>query len=150
MYHQKYEIILNYEINKIFEILEDLSNYKDLLSHLRIFRILEKTQIEKNIVKYKAFIELSYLLIKLDYNCEIIFDKNHHKIIVKGFGGSFKFINAFWFLEKIDENQTKVSYEIEFELKSALQQRIARKIFEFNSDRIRFKLVKALEKKLKS
>lgn len=148
MFHQEYEIILDYEIDRIFEILEDLSIYKDLLSHLKIFRILKKTEISRNLIKYDAYIELSYLLIKLSYNCEIIFNRDLHKIIVNGHGGSFKFINAFWVLKKEGKNQTKVSYKIEFELKSLVQQKIAKKILEFNSDRIRLKLIKALERKL--
>jgi ribosome-associated toxin RatA of RatAB toxin-antitoxin module len=145
----KYEIILNYDIKKIFTILENLSIYKELLPHLKTLKILKKTEKEENILEYDAYIELSYLLVRLNYNCKIIYDRNKYQIDIHGFGGSFKFINASWILEEIKEDQTKISYKIEFELNCSIQQKIARKIFEFNSDRIRRKLICALQTKLK-
>jgi ribosome-associated toxin RatA of RatAB toxin-antitoxin module len=151
MYTQEYNIDLDYEIDRIFEIFEDLSVYRDLLSNLKIFKILKKIELlsEKKI-KYDAYIELSYMFFKLNYNCEIIFNKNLYKIFINGHGGSFEFINASWVLKSISEKKTNISYKIEFQLKSSIQQKIAHKILDLNSERIRFKLINALEKKLRN
>lgn len=149
MYSQEYKIIIDSDIKKVFEIFEDINIYKNFLEHLRIFNINKKIEISENETKYYAYIELSYLLFSLNYNCEILFNKNKYEIKVHGFDGSFKFINALWNFEKINENKTKIIYYIEFELKSKIQQKFAKKILDFNSDRIRLKLIKQLEKRLK-
>jgi ribosome-associated toxin RatA of RatAB toxin-antitoxin module len=149
MFFQEYSIILDYEIEKIFLVFQDFNIYKDLLSHLKTFQILKKSIINNRIIKYDAYVELSYLMFSLDYNCEIVFDKDLYKIIINGSDGSFKFINATWDLDRISEKKTRISYKIEFELKSKIQQKIAKKILEINSNKIRLKLIKALENKLK-
>lgn len=149
MYYQSYEIILDYSIDKIFNLLSNIKQYVSFFPYIK--ELLIKNTYYDNcgtIIGYDALVILQYLLIRLNYQCSIKFNWNNHRIEIEGFGGSFKFINAFWQLDEICINKTKISYYIEFELKSFLQQKMAKKIFEINTDKTRRQLIRMLQKSL--
>ena len=138
-FKDSYEIVVNYHIDSVYNLLCDLKKYKKILPNIKELKILNCT----NDIIF-AHIKLGHLLITLQYDCEIKFIKELHRIEINGYGGSFKYINAFWELTQISDTCTRVKYHIEFELKSRLHQVAAKQIIKFESGRIKQSLLLAL------
>jgi len=141
IYHNKFVTRLDCDIDTVYCALKDLSHYSEIIPYIKkiSFHSLETKPI-------KAFIELEHLLIKLNYYCDIHFDDENYSVFVDGYGGSFENIDGMWKLKKISDNETEVSYDLKFKLKSRIQQAIAAKIFNLYEKKIHDKLENYIRK----
>lgn len=80
------------------------------------------------------------------YRCVIktILEDGNYKINIDAIDGAFKFLHSFWELKKINENQTSVHFQIEFEFKSFIMNKASKIWLSYAED----KIIAALKKKL--
>jgi ribosome-associated toxin RatA of RatAB toxin-antitoxin module len=135
MYHNTFSTIINCNIDQIYLAFKDIKNYPNIVPYIKEIFLYSSDS-----YPIKAHILLEHFLIKLNYYCDIYFDDKNYSIKIDGYEGSFEEINGFWELKKISENETKISYDLKFKLKSRIQQKIASRIFDLYERRIFDKL----------
>lgn len=105
---------INIEITKIFHLINNIEKYPDFLPWC------VKTEVEhesKNIINGKIFISKSF--IKWSFSTKNTIEKNK-SINLSLIDGPFEELNGKWSFIPIDENNTKVSLDINYKFKNSL------------------------------
>ena len=105
---------INIELTKIFNLINNIDKYPDYLPWC------VKTEVEhesKNIINGKIFISKSF--IKWSFSTKNTIEKNK-SINLSLIDGPFEELNGKWSFIPIDENNTKVSLDINYKFKNSL------------------------------
>ena len=121
--------IVNYEINKVYNLIIDIEKYPEFIPWCGGARIIS---VEQNLLV--ADLIVSFKGINLKYTSEVYIkneiDKDGRAIVkTKMVKGPFKFLESKWELKEVNKESTNVSFEIKFLLKSVLLEKILSPFF---------------------
>ncbi len=112
-----------YSKEQIFDMVLDIEKYPDFLPWCGGTRILESGKekiIAEMIIRFENFSE--------SYTSEVTFTKPN-AIFVKQTAGPFKVLTNKWEFETNPDNSTKIIFEIEFQFKSRILEKLIGSIF---------------------
>ncbi len=109
--------ICNHNINDLFNLVADVESYPEFLPWCSAARIRKKNAdfiVADLVICFKGITET--------YSSHVNLLKNQEEpeIIVKAIDGPFENLDNFWKFKKISENQTEITFEIDFTFKSKI------------------------------
>lgn len=144
MYENNYKVIVTADIATLYSMLKNIDSYPSIIPYIKSVSYTNTTPI-------CAHVTLEYLLIKLEYDCDIYFDDENHSVKINGYGYSFEKIEGLWNLRSISDVETEVTYKLRFQMRNKLKQKVVEKIFSLYEkkmqDKIRNYLHNAIKKK---
>ena len=137
MKSSKQEIIINYSANDLYEIVLDIEKYPEFIPWCSNVEIKSKTK--NNII---ADLLVNYKFFKKTFTSDVRFDSNNLIINVIYIKGPLKNLQNQWKFEKIDKNNTKVHFKIQFEFKNIIYQKISELFFDLIENKMIFSFKK--------
>ena len=134
----KQEVIIHHSAKNLYEIVLDIEKYPEFIPWCSAVLIRSKTK--KNII---ADLIVQYNFFQKTFTSDVRFDSNNLIIDVIYIEGPLKNLHNQWKFEKINDKMTKVLFEIKFEFKSIIYQ----KITEFFFDLIKNKMILSFKKR---
>lgn len=133
----KYNEVFHSDFSKeeLFDLVMDVEKYPEFLPWCAGCRIIEKNNdkiIAELLVRFSNFTE--------SYVSEITFTKPDN-IYVQQISGPFKVLTNKWFFEK-EEKNTKIIFEIEFEFKSKIFEKLMGSYFKKASHKMSSSFIK--------
>lgn len=121
MKQSKHEIELNFNSNQLYKIVLDIEKYPDYIPWCSKVLITKKTKNEiyaNMVVNYKLFPAQ-------EFSSNVFFDNEKLIIKTKYIKGPLKDLETEWEFIKYKENKTKVLFNVKFEFKNYLHQKLA-------------------------
>ena len=137
----KQEVIINHPAKNIYEIVLDIEKYPEFIPWCSAVLIRSKTK--KNII---ADLIVQYNFFQKTFTSDVRFDSNNLIIDVIYIGGPLKNLHNQWKFEKINDKKTKVIFEIKFEFKSIIYQKITEFFFDLIKNKMIFSFKKRADK----
>lgn len=114
----------------LFNMVADVSKYPEFIpwiSNARIFNQQENIFLADLVVSFKALSHSYTSEVKLEKPCDI---NANYEISVTSIKGPFKKLNTHWIFRPIDNNHTEVIFEIDFQFKSLILEKMIGKLFD--------------------
>ena len=139
MKSSKQEIFLNHEAKDLYKIVLDIEKYPEFIPWCNKIIIISKSKNEllaDMIVSYKYFLPQTF-------TSHVFFNSNKLLINTNYVKGPLKDLKTEWYFEKLEENKTKILFNIKFEFQKFLHQKLA----EFFFDLIENQMVDSFKKR---
>ena len=133
------EIFLNHEAKDLYKIVLDIEKYPEFIPWCNKIIIISKSKNEllaDMIVSYKYFLPQTF-------TSHVFFNSNKLLINTNYVKGPLKDLKTEWYFEKLEENKTKILFNIKFEFQKFLHQKLA----EFFFDLIENQMVDSFKKR---
>ena len=133
------EIFLNHEAKDLYKIVLDIEKYPEFIPWCNKIIIISKSKNEllaDMIVSYKSFLPQIF-------TSHVFFNSNKLLINTNYVKGPLKDLKTEWYFEKLEENKTKILFNIKFEFHKFLHQKLA----EFFFDLIENQMVDSFKKR---
>ena len=121
----KQEVVIHHSAKKLYEIVLDIEKYPEFIPWCSAVRIRSRkinNIIAELLVKYKVF--------QKTFTSNVIYDSNKLIIDVFYLEGPLKNLQTQWKFEKIEEKKTKVHFNIKFEFKNKVYQKMINVFFD--------------------
>ena len=119
------EIYLEYKSIDLFNIVLDIEKYPEYIPWCSKIEILNKNKNE-----IKAVMLVDYKLLKSQkFTSEVYFDITKLIIKTKYVDGPLKNLDTLWKFKKIKEKKTKILFQVKFEFKNFIHQKISNIFF---------------------
>jgi coenzyme Q-binding protein COQ10 len=120
--HKDYQL-LPYAVADVYKIVADVEKYPEFIPWVSKVLVLSA---HDNEIEYEVSVDFKVVKEKLT-TLDTFYE--NEKIEIVSTGGPFKFLNTLWTFEKIEENLTKVGFEISFSFNSKLLEALFSKVF---------------------
>ena len=133
------EIFLNHDAENLYKIVLDIEKYPEFIPWCNKIIIKSKSKNEllaDMIVSYKYFLPQTF-------TSHVYFNSNKLLINTNYVKGPLKDLKTQWYFEKLEENKTKILFNIKFEFQKFLHQKLA----EFFFDLIENQMVDSFKKR---
>ncbi|MBL4805497.1 MAG: type II toxin-antitoxin system RatA family toxin [Alphaproteobacteria bacterium] len=121
------ERILNYPIDRVFDVALDIERYPDVLAY--VIEARAKDADDQSLV---AALTVGARNVKIAYACKVFFEKNK-SIRVIGEDKPFKHLNAHCTFTELGPATTKIEYELDCELIKPAHEMLAKLLLPFNT-----------------
>ena len=133
------KIIINHAAIDIYKIVLDIEKYPEFIPWCKKITIKSKSKDEllaDMIVSYKYILPQTF-------TSHVFFNSNKLLINTNYVKGPLKDLKTEWYFEKLEENKTKILFNIKFEFQKFLHQKLA----EFFFDLIENKMIDSFKKR---
>lgn len=114
--HFKESKTLPFAAQKLFALVADVESYPRFIKGCQALKVLTKTQ-----KGCRAQVTAGMGFFSESYTCDVVFNPPTH-ILVESIEGPFKAMKNSWTFDVITPSQTKVTFEIDLEFSSSIQQ----------------------------
>lgn len=121
MKNSQREEIVYHSANKLFNIVIDIENYPEYIPWCTSMVINKR---KKNEIFADMYVQYKYILVQ-KFGSHVKFDNSKLTIETKYIEGPLKNLTTKWRFEKINENKSKIIFEVYFEFKNIIHQKIA-------------------------
>tara|TARA_B100000579_G_C22631498_1_gene756850 strand:- start:98 stop:535 length:438 start_codon:yes stop_codon:yes gene_type:complete len=121
MKKSKREEIISHSAKKLFNIVLDIESYPEYIPWCTKMIVNKK---KDNEIFADMYVKYKFILIQ-KFGSHVIFNKNHLTIQTNYIEGPLKDLKTDWKFEKIDKNKSKIIFEVNFEFKNYIHQKIA-------------------------
>jgi len=126
------EIIINHEAKELYDIVIDIEKYPEFIpwcSNIKITSKYDNKIIADMSVDYKFFPTQIF-------TSKVLFDSNKLKISTNYVNGPLKDLKTEWIFQKLKKSKTRVLFNIKFEFKKFLHQKLAVIFFSLIQDKM--------------
>ena len=121
MKKSKREEIVFHSANKLFNIVLDIESYPEYIPWCTKMVVNEKNN---NEIYADMFVKYKFILTQ-KFGSYIKFNKNELKIRTSYIEGPLKDLKTNWEFEEISKNKSKIIFEVNFEFKNFIHQKLA-------------------------
>jgi coenzyme Q-binding protein COQ10 len=119
------EIIINHRAKDLYKIVLDIENYSEYIPWCKEIIIKSRSENEMvadMIVCYKYFLPQTF-------TSHVMFDSNKLIINTNYIKGPLKDLSTEWFFKKLEIKKTKIIFNVKFEFRRLLHQKLAELFF---------------------
>ena len=120
--------------NQLIEMVLDIEKYPEFVPWCLDGKIHEKKETE-DLIEIKADLKVGKKFLNQTYTSFVLFDKNLDKIIVNNLDGPLKHLKNEWTFKEVN-NSTQLIFDIDFELKNPILNKIMENSFEMGLKKI--------------
>ncbi len=117
---QTEEQIINFSKEQMFDLVADINSYEDFLPWCDKSSIISTNENNDGDGVVIADLDIGYKSLSYTYRSEVKLSKNKDYIKVTHVEGPFKHLINEWKFNEISDNQSKISFFIDFELSSKI------------------------------
>ena len=121
MKKSKREDIVFHSANKLFNIVLDIESYPEYIPWCTKMVVNEKNN---NEIYADMFVKYKFILTQ-KFGSYVKFNKNELKIQTSYIEGPLKDLKTNWEFEEISKNKSKIIFEVNFEFKNFIHQKLA-------------------------
>ena len=121
MKKSKREEIVFHSANKLFNIVLDIESYPEYIPWCTKMVVNEKNN---NEIYADMFVKYKFILTQ-KFGSYVKFNKNELKIQTSYIEGPLKDLKTNWQFEEISKNKSKIIFEVNFEFKNFIHQKLA-------------------------
>ena len=121
MKKSKREEIVFHSANKLFNIVLDIESYPEYIPWCTKMVVNEKNN---NEIYADMFVKYKFILTQ-KFGSYVKFNKNELKIQTSYIEGPLKDLKTNWEFEEISKNKSKIIFEVNFEFKNFIHQKLA-------------------------
>ena len=133
------EIFLNHEAKGLYKIVLDIEKYPEFIPWCNKIIIISKS---KNELLADMIVSYKYFLPQI-FTSHVFFNSNKLIINTNYVKGPLKDLKTEWYFEKLEDNKTKILFNIKFEFQKFLHQKLA----EFFFDLIENQMIDSFKKR---
>lgn len=115
------EEIVNHSAKKLFKIVVDIESYPEFIPWCSSISVNKR---KKNQIFADMYVQYKFILTQ-KFGSHVKFDENKLIVETNYIEGPLKNLKTNWRFEKIDNKKSKIIFEINFEFKSFIHQKIA-------------------------
>lgn len=119
----KKTILIPYSQEQMYNLVNDIKNYPKYIPWCSSTKI-----IEENPTFITATIYVEYLKIKTNFTTKNTL-KPYSKIELNLISGPFSIFSGFWFFDKVDENSSNITFEINYKFNNIILEKIFGSVF---------------------
>ena len=120
--------------NQLIEMVLDIEKYPEFVPWCLDGKIYEKKETD-DLIEIKADLKVGKKFLNQTYTSFVLFDKNLDKIIVNNLDGPLKHLKNEWTFKEVN-NSTQLIFDIDFELKNPILNKIMENSFEMGLKKI--------------
>ena len=120
--------------NQLIEMVLDIEKYPEFVPWCIDGKIHEKKETD-DLIEIKADLKVGKKFLNQTYTSFVLFDKNLDKIIVNNLDGPLKHLKNEWTFKEVN-NSTQLIFDIDFELKNPILNKIMENSFEMGLKKI--------------
>ena len=120
--------------NQLIEMVLDIEKYPEFVPWCLDGKIHEKKETD-DLIEIKADLKVGKRFLNQTYTSFVLFDKNLDKIIVNNLDGPLKHLKNEWTFKEVN-NSTQLIFDIDFELKNPILNKIMENSFEMGLKKI--------------
>ncbi|MEC7168941.1 MAG: type II toxin-antitoxin system RatA family toxin [Pseudomonadota bacterium] len=120
--------------NQLIEMVLDIEKYPEFVPWCLDGKIHEKKETD-DLIEIKADLKVGKKFLNQTYTSFVLFDKNLDKIIVNNLDGPLKHLKNEWTFKEVN-NSTQLIFDIDFELKNPILNKIMENSFEMGLKKI--------------
>ena len=120
---------VSYTKDQMFDLVADIDRYDEFLPWCNNSKIIN-TSIEGDKKIVIADLEIGYDQFIYTYRSEVILFNDKSQIKVKNLDGPFKYLENNWRFVEINDNDSKIYFDIDFELNISLLDILMKKFFD--------------------
>ena len=120
--------------NQLIEMVIDIEKYPEFVPWCLDGKIHEKKETD-DLIEIKADLKVGKKFLNQTYTSFVLFDKNLDKIIVNNLDGPLKHLKNEWTFKEVN-NSTQLIFDIDFELKNPILNKIMENSFEMGLKKI--------------
>ena len=121
MQNSSREVIINHNSEKLFNIVLDLENYPDFIPWCSSMTVHSRSNSE---IFADMYVKYKFILAQ-KFGSHVKFDKNNLTIETSYVEGPLKDLTTKWKFEEIDKDKSKIFFDVNFEFKNYLHQKLA-------------------------
>ena len=121
MRNSKREEIISHSATKIFNIVIDIESYPEYIPWCTRMTIKQR---KKNEIFADMYVKYKFFLAQ-KFGSHVKFDKNNLTIETSYIEGPLKDLTTKWKFEEIDNKKSKIFFDVNFEFKNYLHQKVA-------------------------
>ena len=121
MKKSKREEVVFHSANKLFNIVLDIESYPEYIPWCTKMIVNEK---KNNEIYADMFVKYKFILTQ-KFGSYVKFNKNELKIQTSYIEGPLKDLKTNWEFEEISKNKSKIIFEVNFEFKNFIHQKLA-------------------------
>ena len=119
------EEIVNHSAKKLFDIVIDIESYPDYIPWCTR---MDVNQRKKNEIYADMYVQYKFILVQ-KFESYIKFDLNKLTIETSYIKGPLQDLKTNWKFEKINEKKSKIIFDVNFEFKNYIHQKVAETFF---------------------
>lgn len=108
----KIDLVIQAPIERVWETVVDIERYQDSMDTVRFVRIVEDDEKGRRRAAWSVLLKGSIL----EWEEEEHLDHGEHTVVFKQIRGDLEHFDGHWALEAVGPEQTKVVFEVEFEI----------------------------------
>ena len=120
--------------NQLIEMVLDIEKYPEFVPWCLDGKVHEKKETD-DLIEIKADLKVGKRFLNQTYTSFVLFDKNLDKIIVNNLDGPLKHLKNEWTFKEVN-NSTQLIFDIDFELKNPILNKIMENSFEMGLKKI--------------
>ena len=120
--------------NQLIEMVLDIEKYPEFVPWCLDVKIHEKKETD-DLIEIKADLKVGKKFLNQTYTSFVLLDKNLDKIIVNNLDGPLKHLKNEWTFKEVN-NSTQLIFDIDFELKNPILNKIMENSFEMGLKKI--------------
>ena len=126
--------IISCKKEQLVEMVLDIEKYPEFVPWCLDGKIHEKKETD-DLIEIKADLKVGKKFLNQTYTSFVLFDKNLDKIIVNNLDGPLKHLKNEWTFKEVN-NSTQLIFDIDFELKNPILNKIMENSFEMGLKKI--------------
>ena len=121
MKNSQREEIVFHSAKKLFNIVIDIESYPDYIPWCTKMVVNEK---KNNEIYADMFVKYKFILVQ-KFGSHVKFNQNKLTIKTSYIEGPLKDLKTYWTFEEINKNKSKIIFEVNFEFKNYIHQKLA-------------------------
>ena len=126
--------IISCKKNQLIEMVLDIEKYPEFVPWCIKGKVYNKNE-SSDLITFNGDLKVGKSILNETFSSHVSYHKNTDKIIVTNLGGPLKHLKNEWLFKEINNN-TQLSFFIDFELKNPLLNAIMKKSFQLGLDKI--------------